>query len=91
MSMTEPVRLTPGELLKQRGELADDVIAVRTGGKIVDLLTPVAADAELQPIRTSEPDGLQVIRHSAAHVMADAVTYGATRNSPGHSGFVATN
>jgi threonyl-tRNA synthetase len=71
--MTEPARQTPGELLKQRGELADDIIAVRTGGKIVDLLTPVAADAELEPIRTSEPAGLQVLRHSAAHVMADAV------------------
>jgi len=71
--MTEPARQTPGELLKQRGELADDVIAVRIGGKIVDLLTPVAADAQLEPVRTSEPDGLSVIRHSAAHVMADAV------------------
>ncbi len=73
MSMTEPARQTPGELLKQRGELADDVIAVRLDGKIVDLLTPVPADAALEPIRSSEPDGLQVIRHSAAHVMADAV------------------
>ena len=71
--MTEPARQTPGELLKQRGELADDVIAVRLDGKIVDLLTPVASDAVLVPIRTSDPDGLQVIRHSAAHVMADAV------------------
>jgi len=71
--MTEPARQTPGELLKQRGELADDVVAVRSGGKIVDLLTPVAADAPLEAIRTSEPDGLSVLRHSAAHVMADAV------------------
>jgi len=73
MSMTEPARQTPGELLKQRGELADDVIAVRMDGKIVDLLTPVPSDAVLEPVRSSEPDGLQVIRHSAAHVMADAV------------------
>ena len=71
--MTEPARQTPGELLKQRGELADDVIAVRMDGKIVDLLTPVPSDAVLEPVRSSEPDGLQVIRHSAAHVMADAV------------------
>lgn len=71
--MTEPARQTPGELLKQRGELADDVVAVRMGGRIVDLHTPVDADAELQPIHASEPDGLGVIRHSAAHVMADAV------------------
>jgi threonyl-tRNA synthetase len=73
MSMTEPARQTPGELLKQRGELADDVIAVRMDGRIVDLLTPVASDAVLEPIRSSDPEGLQVIRHSAAHVMADAV------------------
>ena len=73
MSMTEPARQTPGELLKQRGELTDDVIAVRVDGKVVDLLTPVAGDAPLEPVRISERDGLQVIRHSAAHVMADAV------------------
>ena len=73
MSMTEPACQTPGELLKQRGELTDDVIAVRVDGKIVDLLTPVAGDALLVPVRTGEHDGLQVIRHSAAHVMADAV------------------
>jgi threonyl-tRNA synthetase len=71
--MSEPARQTPGELLKSRGELADDVIAVRTGGKIVDLHTPVDKDAVLEPIRVSDPDGLKVIRHSAAHVMADAV------------------
>ena len=72
--MSEPARQTPGELLKQRAELADDVIAVRTsGGKVVDLLTPVESDAVLTPIRTTDPEGLKVIRHSAAHVMADAV------------------
>jgi threonyl-tRNA synthetase len=71
--MTEPARQTPGELLKQRGELADDVIAVRSNGRIVDLLTPIESDAPLEPIRTTDADGLAVIRHSAAHVMADAV------------------
>ena len=71
--MAEPARQTPGELLKQRGELADDVIAVRIDGKVFDLLTPVDPSAKLEPIRTSDPEGLSVIRHSAAHVMADAV------------------
>lgn len=71
--MTEPARQTPGELLKQRGELAEDVVAVRMDGRIVDLHTPVDGDAQLQPIHASEADGLNVIRHSAAHVMADAV------------------
>ena len=62
--MTEPARQTPGELLKQRGELADDVIAARSNGQIVDLLTPVDSDAKLEPIRATDPDGLAVIRHS---------------------------
>ncbi|HKQ68179.1 MAG TPA: threonine--tRNA ligase, partial [Polyangiaceae bacterium] len=71
--MAGPARVTPGELLKQRGELASDVIAVRIGDHTVDLHTPVDPGSELQPIRASDPRGLEVIRHSAAHVMADAV------------------
>jgi len=71
--MTEPVRQTPGELLKQRGELAGDVIAVRIGDRIVDLHTPVPVDSKFEIVRVHDPDALGVIRHSAAHVMADAV------------------
>jgi threonyl-tRNA synthetase len=69
----EPARRTPGELLRERGQLAGDVIAVRIGSRLVDLHTPVDPGEELVPIRTSEPEALDVIRHSAAHVMADAV------------------
>ncbi|HWP08560.1 MAG TPA: threonine--tRNA ligase [Polyangiaceae bacterium] len=70
---SEPARKSPGELLRERGQHADDIIAVRSGGQILDLHTPVAVDAELTPIRVNEPAGLEVLRHSAAHVMADAV------------------
>src|SRR5579871_3549107 len=66
-------RKTPGEILKERGQLDKDVIAVTTGGRVVDLLTPVDPSAPLEPIRASDPAGLRVIRHSTAHVMADAV------------------
>src|SRR5262245_37081431 len=71
--MSQPERTTPGELLKQRGQLANDIVAVRIDGKIVDLHSPVEKSVELEPIRTGDPLALQVIRHSAAHVMADAV------------------
>jgi threonyl-tRNA synthetase len=64
---------TPRERLAKEGKLAKDVIAVRVGGRTVDLVTPVAADAPLEVIRETDPDGLAVIRHSTAHVMADAV------------------
>jgi threonyl-tRNA synthetase len=65
-------RKTARELLA--GKLDKDVIAVKLNGKIVDLHTPLTATpVELTPIRATDPDGLWVIRHSTAHVMADAV------------------
>lgn len=64
-------RKTARELL---GKLDKDVVAVRLHGKIFDVHTPLTATAEeLQLVRATEDDGLRVIRHSAAHVMADAV------------------
>src|SRR5215813_6430112 len=70
---TGPARKTPGELLRERGQHADDIVAVRIGGQTVDLHTPVDANTELVPIHANEPAGIEVLRHSAAHVMADAV------------------
>ncbi len=69
-----PDRKTPREILSSAGKLDKDVVAVRHHGRTVDLHTPVEATAaELAPIRATDPDGLAVIRHSTAHVMADAV------------------
>src|SRR5688572_13927091 len=74
MSAAEPLRRTPGELLRERGQLSEDTVAARSAdGQVVDLHTPLAANANVEPIRASDPAALQVIRHSAAHVMADAV------------------
>jgi threonyl-tRNA synthetase len=67
------VRKTPREILSERGQLDGDVIAVNVGGHVVDLLTPIDPSATLEPIRASDSAGLKVIRHSTAHVMADAV------------------
>jgi threonyl-tRNA synthetase len=53
--------------------LDKDIVAVSVDGKTVDLHTPIPADSRITPIRASEPAGLRVIRHSTAHVMADAV------------------
>lgn len=67
-------RIPARELVKNKGLLADDVIAVRLeGGRIVDLHTPVEEGATFEVIRATDKDGIQVIRHSTAHVMADAV------------------
>jgi len=64
---------TPLQLLKAQGKLDKDIVAVRIDGKVVDLVTPVDDTSTMEPIRASEPQGLEVIRHSTAHVMADAV------------------
>jgi threonyl-tRNA synthetase len=69
-----PDRETPREILASAGQLDKDVIAVKYRGRTVDLHTPVAAPlADLAPIRVADAEGLSVIRHSTAHVMADAV------------------
>ena len=65
--------VVPREELAREGKLGKDVIAVRVGAKVYDLMTPVPQGASLEPIRETDPAGLDVIRHSSAHVMADAV------------------
>ncbi len=64
---------TPFDLLKAQGKLTGDVVAVRIGNETIDLHTPVDPAADLAPIKATDPLGLDVIRHSSAHVMADAV------------------
>jgi threonyl-tRNA synthetase len=65
---------TPRELLAAAGKLDKDVVAVKIGSRTVDLHTPVDVSVDaLTPIKATDPDGLAVIRHSTAHVMADAV------------------
>ncbi len=69
-----PERKTPREILASTGKLDKDVIAVRHRGRTVDLHTPIEATAaDLTLVRATDPEGLAVIRHSTAHVMADAV------------------
>jgi threonyl-tRNA synthetase len=65
--------LVPREELAREGKLGKDVVAVRVGGKIYDLMTPVPPGEPIEVVRTDEAAGLDVIRHSSAHVMADAV------------------
>jgi threonyl-tRNA synthetase len=53
--------------------LPADAVSARLDGVLVDLTWPVEADAEVEPVLPSDPDGLMVLRHSTAHVMAQAV------------------
>ncbi len=53
--------------------LAKAAIAGKLDGKIVDLRMPIRENALLQIITEKDPFANEVIRHSAEHVMADAV------------------
>jgi threonyl-tRNA synthetase len=53
--------------------LARDTVGGRVDGRLVDLRTPLVEDAELRIVTVKDPDGAEVIRHSAEHVLADAV------------------
>lgn len=49
------------------------VVAARVGGQLRDLAHPLADGDEVEPVDISSPDGLDILRHSTAHVMAQAV------------------
>jgi threonyl-tRNA synthetase len=49
------------------------VVALRVNGELRDLATTVTADDAVEAVTIGSPDGLGILRHSAAHVMAQAV------------------
>ena len=48
-------------------------VAMEVDGVLRDLSTPLQADASVRLITTRDPEGLEIMRHSAAHVMAQAI------------------
>jgi len=58
-----------GELFKDRPE----VIALRINGELRDLNTELKDGDGVETITISSPDGLAILRHSSAHVLAQAV------------------
>ncbi|WP_327065732.1 threonine--tRNA ligase [Kitasatospora sp. NBC_01250] len=54
---------------------ADDrgVIAARVAGALKDLAYQLQDGDEVEPVELTSPDGLNILRHSTAHVMAQAV------------------
>ncbi len=55
--------------------LGDDraIVAARVNGELRDLAGPVGPEDDVQPVRNDSPDGRAIVRHSAAHVLAQAV------------------
>jgi threonyl-tRNA synthetase len=53
--------------------LAKAALAARVNGKLVDTSYVIDGDASLAIVTDKDPDGLEVIRHSTAHLLAQAV------------------
>ena len=53
--------------------LAKKAVAVALDDKLRDLAEPIKADAKIHIITRTDPEALELIRHDAAHVMAEAV------------------
>ncbi len=49
------------------------VVAMRVNGTLKDLAATVTDADEVEPVTIDSPDGLNILRHSAAHVLAQAV------------------
>ncbi len=49
------------------------VVAMRVNGELKDLATQVTTTDTVEPVTIDSPEGLGILRHSAAHVLAQAV------------------
>ena len=49
------------------------VVALRVNGELKDLATQVVESDVVEPVTIDSPDGLSILRHSTAHVLAQAV------------------
>jgi threonyl-tRNA synthetase len=76
-----PKGTTPVDIARQISpRLADAALVARVAapnngeGELIDLHRPLEGDAKLQILTEKDPDALFVFRHSAAHLLAAAVT-----------------
>ena len=53
--------------------LAKAALAVKVNGKLTDLSTPITTDATVTIITGRDKEGLEILRHSCSHIMAEAV------------------
>ena len=53
--------------------LAKNVLAAKLDGKLVDAALPINDNVKIELITAKDPEGLELIRHDAAHVLAEAV------------------
>ncbi|MGA2631835.1 MAG: threonine--tRNA ligase [Terriglobia bacterium] len=70
-----PQGVTALEVAKSIGpRLASEALVAKVDSRLIDLQSPIEASGPIQFITPSSPEGLEVYRHSTAHLLAAAVT-----------------
>jgi threonyl-tRNA synthetase len=68
-----PGPVTGGEIAASIGAgLAKAAVAIRVDGELKDLTAPIKRDAKIAIVTRDLPEALEVLRHDAAHVLAEA-------------------
>src|SRR5215203_3572026 len=72
------LEIRPGDRARDVAErigprLLRDAVVAKLDGKLVDLDAPLNGGGEFEVVTKDSPEGLEVLRHSTAHAMAQAV------------------
>ncbi len=70
-----PQGVVAAEALKElvSGKQRKQTVAVKSNGHLIDLTTPLTEDTVIEPVAVDSEIGLDILRHSTAHLMALAV------------------
>ena len=69
-----PKGISAGEALKSLGERkGNPAVAAKVDGELIDLSRALEHDCELEPLEEESEEALEILRHTASHVMAQAV------------------
>jgi threonyl-tRNA synthetase len=73
-SQSLPKGISAGEALKSLGEKkGNPAVAAKVDGELVDLSRSLEEDCSLEPLEQNSEEALDILRHTASHVMAQAV------------------
>jgi len=72
-TQTVPKGTAVSEILGKMGQSGDGWIAAKLNGQLVDLARKIEEDAVVEGVGTDSPKALEILRHSGAHIMAQAV------------------
>src|SRR5829696_3727833 len=72
------LEIKPGDRARDVAEkigkrLARDAVVAKLDGKLIDLDAPLDGGGEFEVVTKDSPEGLEVLRHSTAHAMAQAI------------------